>query len=145
MDIVSITGFILTGCVKAGCKIKDFIKETNTVEETILGLDQDVTDLGAVVKVLQSTLDQKAITESAQSSGFIGSLWSHMRTSLSDANAMLYNVQNAVETVSMSVSLLDAQRKVLRIRSASKEFMRYRERIQSFHNVINVSMSSVTV
>jgi hypothetical protein len=143
MDPLSITGFTVTECFKAGCKIKKFIDETKNVEATIHGLHQDVNDFGHSLEVLNATLDEKTIKESAQSSGFIGNHWNHIRTSLDDANTLLSNVQTTFEEINKPASILDAARKVVRINNTSKDFMRYRERIQSFHNVINISMQSV--
>jgi hypothetical protein len=145
MDPISIIVFTIAGCCDTCCKIKKFIDETKNVEATLLGLHQDVTAFETILERLSVTLDEQAIKESAQSSGFIGNHWSHIRTSLRDANTLLCNLQHTFEEINKPASVLDAARKVVRINSTSKEFTRYRERIQSFYNVINVSMHSVTL
>jgi tetratricopeptide (TPR) repeat protein len=146
MDPLSVTVSALSiakVCVSVILELKQFIEETKTVGTTINALYQDVKGFNSILEMLKSTLDDETIKGSIQSSGFIGSHWSHMRVSLADAVTLLHSLQDAIKRTSKSVNILDAARKQMRVNSSSKEFARYRERIQSFHHIINVSLQSV--
>jgi hypothetical protein len=145
MDPLSITVSALSAakiCASVGWELKKFVDEYKVVDSTINGLHQDVKDLSATLDVLNSTLKDRTIKDSASSSTFIGSHWGHMTISLKNADTILCSIQYTVERVDKSARVLDTARKLMRINSSAKEFMRYRERIQSFQNVINICMQS---
>ncbi|KAJ6195056.1 hypothetical protein J3E72DRAFT_377497 [Bipolaris maydis] len=145
-DPLSITASIITliqVSVQVTVLINQFCNEASTVDTTLAGLLSDVEGFKRVLESMKETIDQDDIKSNLQSTGHTGSHWKNLARSLNDGTETLKKLYDLLDGVNKKTSLLDAQRKLIRLKSASGQIAQYREQIQSSHAALQLSLSTI--
>jgi len=146
MDPLSIMAGVvglLGAAVATGTALKDFYDGAATADTKVKGLMADVESFTQVLKLMKNTLEQEQVQSSLQATGHIGNHWNNLSTSIGDGQKTLVSLQETLEKVNKSVSVLDGPRKHLRLKSASEEIGLYQQQIRSYRDTIQLSMQTV--
>jgi hypothetical protein len=146
MEPLSITAGVLAllgACIKAGTALKDFYDGAAIADTKVKGLLTDVESFAQVLRLMKDTLDQENIQSSFQSTGHIGNHWNNLLTSIRDGQSTLLQLQETIEKVNKSVSLLDGPRKHLRLKGAADEIAVFQQQIRSYRDTLQLSLQTV--
>jgi hypothetical protein len=134
---------LLGAAVTTGTALKDFYDGVVIADAKVKGLMTDVESFTQVLKLMKDTLEQEQIQSSLQATGHIGNHWTNLSTSIGDAQNTLTTLQETLEKVNKSVSVLDGPRKYLRLKSASEEIGLYQLQIRSYRDAMQLSLQTV--
>lgn len=123
--------------------IKHFRDETKIVDATLMGLLSDVEGFQRVLESMRETIDQSDVKSNLQSTGHVGTHWKNLARSLNDGTDVVQKLHTLLDGINKKTPLLDAPRKLLRLRSASTQILDYREKIQSSHTALQLSLSTI--
>lgn len=146
MDPLSITIGVLTllgACIKTGTALKDFYDGAGIADTKVRGLLTDAESFTQVLRLMKDTLEQENIQSSLQSTGHIGNHWNNLSTSIRDGQNTLLQLQETIEKVNKSVSLLDGPRKHLRLKGATDEIAVFQQQIRSYRDTLQLSLQTV--
>jgi hypothetical protein len=146
MDPLSITTGVLAllgACITTGVALKGFYDSAATANIKVKSLLTDVESFAQVLRLMKETLEQKNIQSSFQSTGHIGNHWSSLSTLIEDGQSTLLQVQETIEKVNKSVSLLDGPRRHLRLKGAADEIAVFQHQIQSYKDTLQLSLQTV--
>src|ERR1700759_1209640 len=141
MDPISITTGILSllaACVRTGMILKGFYDRAAIADTKVKGLLTEVESFTQVLHVMKETSEEENIGTSFQTTGHIGNHWNYLATSMRDGQETLLQLQETIERVNKSVSLLDGVRKHLRLRSAAEEIFIYQQKIRSYKDTLQL-------
>lgn len=145
-DPLSITTGILAllgVCIKVGSTLQDFHDGAAIANTKVKGLLTDVESFTHVLQLMKDTLEQEQIQNSFQATGHLGNLWTNFSTSLQDGQNTLQQLQESLEKVNKSVSVLDGARKHLRLKGAAEEIGIYQLQIRSYRDTLQLSLQTV--
>jgi hypothetical protein len=145
MDPLSITTGVLGllgTCVTVGKALKDFYDGAAIADAKIQGLLSDVENFTQVLTLMRNTLEQEQIKTSFQTTGHMGNHWSHLAVSIQDGQSTLLQLQETLERINKSVSILDGARKHLRLKSASEEILMFQQQIRSYRDTLQLSLQT---
>jgi hypothetical protein len=146
MDPLSVaTGILalLGTCIKTGTVLKDLYDGAAIVDFKVKGLLTEVESFTQVLRLMKDTLEQENVQSSLQATGHIGNHWNNLATSILDGQKTLLQLQDTLEKVNKSVSLLDGTRKHLRLRSAADEISIFQQQIRSYRDTLQLSLQTV--
>ena len=146
MDPVSIAGGVLAllgACIKTGITLKELYDGTAIADIKIKGLLTDVESFTQVLRIMKETLEQENFRTSLESTGHIGNHWNNLATSIRDGRKTLLELQETINKVNKSVSLLDGTRKHLRLKSAADEIAVYQQQICTYRDTLQLSLQTV--
>jgi hypothetical protein len=146
MDPLSITAGVLAllgVCITTGTALKDLYDGGAISDTKVKGLLTDVESFTQVLRSMKDTLEQEDIQSSLQSTGHISNHWNNLSTSIRDGQKTLLQLQERVEKVNKSVSLLDGPRKHLRLRAAADEIALFQQQIRSYRDTLQLSLQTV--
>ncbi len=144
MEAVTIVGLSITVaklCSAVGLELKKFIDGTKLVGTAINALFQDVESFEKILDQMKDTVDDPKVKTSA-STGYLGSHWDHLGTSLNDAEETLKALEATITRVNKSANLLDSTRKLFRLKGATAEIAIYQQQINSYKDTIQVSLQA---
>lgn len=113
------------------------------MDTTLAGLLGDVEGFKRVLESMKETINQDEIKSNLQSTGHTGSHWKNLARSLNDGIDTLKKLHDLLDGVNKKTSLLDTQRKLIRLKSASGQIAQYRDQIQSSHTALQLSLSTI--
>jgi len=146
MDPLSITAGVvglLSAALSTGTALKDFYDGAAMADTKVKGLMTDVESFTQVLTLMKHTLEQEQIQSSLQATGHIGNHWSNLSTSIGDGQKTLASLQETLEKVNKSVSVLDGPRKHIRLKGAAEEIGLYQQQIRSYRDTMQLSMQTV--
>lgn len=146
MDPLSITTGVLSllgVCLQTGLALKDFYDGAAIADTKVKGLLTEVESFTQVLQMMKETLEQEKIQSSLQATGHIGNHWNNLATSIRDGQNTLLQLQETLERVNKSVSVLDGARKHLRLKSAADEIAAYQQQIRSYRDTLQLSLQTV--
>jgi septal ring factor EnvC (AmiA/AmiB activator) len=146
MDPISITTGVLSllaVCIKTGLVLKDFYDSADLAGTTVRGLLTEVESFAQVLQLMNDTLCQESIQTSLQRTGHISDHLSNLSTSIEDGQNTLRQLQETLEKVNKSVSLLDGARKLLRLRRAADEVAVYQQQIRSYRDAMQLTLQTI--
>jgi len=144
MDPLTIVGSSLSVaklCYTVGWELKKFIDGTKLVGTAINALFQDVQSFGKILEQMKDTVDDPKVKASALT-GYVGSHWRHLQTSLDDAEETLSALKATILCVDKSANLLNSTRKHIRLIGAQDEIAVYQQQIRSYKDTIQVSLQT---
>jgi hypothetical protein len=133
---------LLGTCVKVGTALKDFYDGAAFADTKIKGLLTDVESFTQVLRLMKDTFEQERIQTSFQVTGHIGNLWKNLSASIQDGQNTLLQLQDTLERVNKSVSMLDGARKHLRFKGASEEIGIFQLQIRSYRDTLQLSLQT---
>lgn len=145
MDPLTIVGSSLSVarlCYTVGWELKKFIDGTKLVGTAINSLFQDVQSFGKILEQMKDTVDDPKVKASTLT-GYVGSHWRYLRTSLDDAEETLNALNTTILRVNKSANLLDSTRKHIRLIGAQDEIAVYKQQIRSYKDTIQVSLQTI--
>lgn len=145
-DPLSITAGVLglLGiCVKVGSALKDFHDGADIADAKVKGLLTDVESFTQVLHLMKDTFGQERIQASFQATGHIGNHWNNLSISINDGQNTLLQLQETLEKVNKSVSILDGARKHLRLKGASEEIGIFQLQVRSYRDTLQLSLQTV--
>jgi hypothetical protein len=145
VDPLSISTGVLTllgVCVNVGVELKTFRNSVTVVDATINGLLRDVENLQQVLESMKDTFEAD-ITGSA--TGHIGNHWRNVSKSLQNGQNTLNKLQELLEGVNRSTTILDGPRKQVRLKAAMEQIATFRHQIQSYRDALHLSLQTVTL
>lgn len=145
-DPLSIAAGVLaftSACVKVGVELRTFHEGAAIADTAVKGLLTDVESLTQVLNMMKDTLEQPNVQSSLQQTGHIGNHWENLSKSIEDGQDTLRSLQETLERVNKNVSLLDGQRKHLRLKSASGEIAIYQQQIRTYRDTLQLSLQTV--
>ena len=146
MDPLSITTGVLSllaACVRTGMMLKDFYDSAAIADTKVKGLLTEVESFTQVLRLMKETLGQEKVQTSFQVTGHIGNHLSNLATSIRDGQETLLQLQETIERVNKSVTLLNGPRKHLRLRSAADEIAIYQQQIRSYRDTLQLTLQTV--
>lgn len=146
MDPLSLTTGVLSllaACVRTGMMLKDFYDSAAIADTKVKGLLTEVESFTQVLRLMKETLEQEKVQTSFQATGHIGNHLSNLATSIRDGQETLLQLQETIERVNKSVTLLDGARKHLRLRSAADEIAIYQQQIRSYRDTLQLTLQTV--
>ena len=145
-DPLSITTGILGllgTCIKVGSALKDFYDGASFADAKVKGLLTDVESFAQVLRLMKDTFEQEQIQISIPSTGHIGNHWENLSASIQDGQNTLVRLQETLDKVNKSVSVLDGARKHLRLKGASEEIGIFQLQIRSYRDTLQLSLQTV--
>jgi hypothetical protein len=146
MDPLSITTGVLGllgTCINVGLALKDFYDGASFADTKVKGLLSEVESFTQVLRLMKDTFEQEQIQTSFQITGHIGTHWKTLSTSIQDSQNTLSKLQETLERVNKSVSVLNGSRKLLRLKGASEEIGNYQLQIRSYRDTLQLSLQTV--
>jgi hypothetical protein len=134
---------LLGVCFSVGVELKRFRDGVAVVNTTVDGLLHDVSGLEQVFESMKGTFDQANNPHSSQATGHIGNHWKNLSRSLQDGQNTLIRLQELLEGVNKSVTLLDGPRRQLRFNSAAEQIVAFRQQIQSYRDALQLSLQTI--
>lgn len=134
---------VLTACVQVGAALKDFHDGSAMADTKVAGLLADVESFQQVLKLMKDTLEQEQIQSSLHATGHIGNHWTNLLACLRDGQDTLAQLQEKLERINKSVSVLDGPRKHLRLKGAAEEIGIFQQRIRSYRDTMQLSLQTV--
>jgi RNA binding exosome subunit len=123
--------------------LKDFYDSAAIADTKVKGLLTEVESFTQVLRLMKETLEQEKVQTSFQATGHIGNHLSNLATSIRDGQETLLQLQETIERVNKSVTLLDGARKHLRLRSAADEIAIYQQQIRSYRDTLQLTLQTV--
>jgi hypothetical protein len=123
--------------------LKDFYDGSAIADTKVEGLLTDVESFHQVLKLMKDTLEQEQIQSSLQATGHIGNHWTNLSACLRDGQDTLIQLQEKLEKINKSVSVLDGPRKHLRLKGATEEIGVFQQRIRSYRDTMQLSLQTV--
>jgi hypothetical protein len=145
LSITTAVVALLTTCIRIGGALKDFHDGAAVTDAKVKGLLSDVESFAQVIQLMKDTLEQEKVQSSLQATGHLGNHWSHLSTSIQDGQDTLTELQNTLDRVNKSVSLLDGARKHLRLKGASEEIGMFQQQIRSYRDAMQLSLQTVVL
>lgn len=143
LSIVSGVVGLLVVATKVGMSLKNFHDGVAIADTRVKGLMTDVESFTKVLQMMKDTLEQEKAATSFQGTGHIGNHWSNLFQSIQDGQTTLVQLQNALDKVNKSVSVLDGPRKHIRLKSALDEIGIYQQQIRSYRDTLQLSMQTI--
>ncbi|KAH8653149.1 hypothetical protein BGZ60DRAFT_179099 [Tricladium varicosporioides] len=146
MDPLSITTGVLGligVCFKVSSSIKDLYDGAAIADTKVKGLLTDVESFSQVLQLMKDTFEQDQVQDSFQTTGHIGNHWNSLSVSIQDGQKTLVQLQETLEKVNKSVSVLDGPRKHLRLKAASDEIGIFQLQIRSYRDTLQLSLQTV--
>ena len=134
---------LLGVCFNVGVELKRFRDGVAVVNTTVDGLLHDVSGLEQVLESMKGTFDQANNPHPSQATGHIGNHWKNLSRSLQDGQNTLIRLQELLEGVNKSVTLLDGPRRQLRFNSAAEQIVAFRQQIQSYRDALQLSLQTI--
>jgi hypothetical protein len=134
---------LLGVCFNVGIELKRFRDGVAVVNTTVDGLLHDVSGLEQVLESMKGTFDQANNPHHSQATGHIGNHWKNLSRSLQDGQNTLIRLQELLEGVNKSVTLLDGPRRQLRFNSAAEQIAAFRQQIQSYRDALQLSLQTI--
>lgn|SRR5271156_4411948 len=134
---------LLGVCFNVGVELKRFRDGVAVVNTTVDGLLHDVSGLEQVLESMKETFDQANNPHHSQATGHIGNHWKNLSRSLQDGQNTLIRLQELLEGVNKSVTLLDGPRRQLRFNSAAEQIVAFRQQIQSYRDALQLSLQTI--
>lgn len=134
---------VLTACVQVGTALKGFYDGSAIADTKVRGLLIDVESFAQVLQLMKNTLEQEQIKSSLQATGHIGNHWTNLSACLRDGQNTMMQLQEKLEKVNKSVSILDGPRKHLRLNSASEEIGIFQQQVRSYRDTMQLSLQTV--
>lgn len=123
--------------------LKDFYDSAAIADTKVKGLLTEVESFTQALRLMKDTLEQENIQISFQATGYIGNHLNNLATSIQNGQETLLQLQEIIEKVNKSVSLLDGARKHLRLRSAADEIAVYQQQIRSYRDTFQLTLQAV--
>lgn len=145
MDPLSITTGVLGllgTCVTVSKALKDFYDGAAIADAKVKGLLTDVENFTQVLTLMKDTLEQEQIKTSFQTTGHMGNHWNNLAASIQDGQSTLLQLQETLEKINKSVSILDGARKHLRLKSASEGILMFQHQIRSYRDTLQLSLQT---
>ena len=146
VDPLSITAGVLgllSTCVKVGSSLKEFYDGANIADAKVKGLLTDVESFTQVLRLMKDTFGQERIQTSFQPTDHISNHWNNLSISINDGQDTLLRLQETLEKVNKSVSVLDGARKHLRLKGASEEIGTFQLQVRSYRDTLHLSLQTV--
>ena len=134
---------LLGVCFNVGVELKRFRDGVAVVNATVDGLLRDVSGLEQVLESMKETFDRANNRHPSQATGHIGNHWKNLSRSLQDGQNTLIRLQELLEGVNKSVTLLDGPRRQLRFNSAAEQIVAFRQQIQSYRDALQLSLQTI--
>jgi hypothetical protein len=146
MDPLSITTGVLGllgTCINVGSTLKAFYDGASFADTKVKGLLTDVESFTQVLQLMKNTFEQDQIQSSIETTSHISAHWVFLATSIQDGQNTLLQLQETLERVNKSVSVLAGARKHLRLKSASEEIGSYQLQIRSYRDSLQLSLQTM--
>jgi hypothetical protein len=145
MDPLSITLSVvslLKTCSAVYTTLKDLYDGAASADTRVTALLTEAGTFSQVIQLLKDTLEQDQVRNSLQSTGHIGSHWNNLAMLLLDCETLLAQLQETLEAVNKSVSVLNGPRKHFRLKSAFGEIGVYQQQIRSYRDTLQLSLQT---
>lgn len=145
-DPLSITSGVLAllgTCISVVGAINDFHDGATVVNLKVKGLLSDVESFAQVLRMIKDTLEEEKVKSSLQATGHMGNHWNNLSATIKDGQNTLGQLQNTLDKINKSVSVLDSARKHLRLKGATQEITMFQQQIRSYRDTIQLSLQTV--
>jgi hypothetical protein len=145
MALAITTGvFSLLGiCYKTTIELKRLRNgaiESRGVVTAMLG---DILALRGVLQSMEESFDD--LDSGPELTGTLGNHWRDLGTSLQEGFERVAKLETLLVDVNKDVSILDGTRRHLRLKDATDQIVTYRQEIQAYKDMLQLSLQSVTV
>jgi hypothetical protein len=148
MDPLSIavaTVSLVKVCTVVGGELKQFINGTQLVNTAVNVLLADIEGFGQTLNVMKTTMEDPNINGSLSSSGHLGNHWANVKILLSDAEKALDSLSCTIVKVDKKVTVMDATRKHIRLKSAAEKIGLYQQQIRSYRDTLQISLQTAVM
>ncbi|KAI4710663.1 hypothetical protein J4E89_004251 [Alternaria sp. Ai002NY15] len=145
MDPFSITLGVVTLTTlasKAGIELKKLRSGAAEATNNVNAMLADLKALKTVLDLIEDGFED--LDSRAPLTGYIGSHWSALQTTLGDGCESLQKLESLLVLVNKDVRYLDSARRALRLKEANDQIIMYRQEIQAYRDALQLSFHSTS-
>lgn len=138
---VGVVGLIATSS-KILVSLKGLSDAAQGVNARVELMASEIEMLKRMLQTMKSTLEADPLQSFFQLTGHLAEHWTNISACLQDGQKMLGDLEITLATVNKSVSILDATRKALRLKSAWDDIEAFQHRCRSCRETIQLSLQA---
>jgi len=142
LSIITGVSSVLGVCVNVGWQLNEFRGAAKVVDATVEGLKADVDGIAKVLDALTETV-RTSRSSTFQETGQIGTHWRNLSTSIRDGKDILEDMLTLLERIGKTRTVLNRPRMQLRYQLQGDKLTALRQRLQSYRDTIQLSLSIV--